>query len=96
MDQWEYINILIKAEEGQWVVTFTGGARLVGLEGIWNYFGSIGWELASVTPTEYERADLQSRDYHFYEATAFLAVFKRRKARNNPLSLPYQGYPPEE
>lgn len=77
MDQWEYLNIVIKAEDNQWVTTFVGGGRVVGIDAIWAYFGSVGWELISVAPIAYEPA--VSFTSNRYEATTLFAIFKRRK-----------------
>ncbi len=86
MDKWEYHTTYIewKANElrdsrgkkySAWVVEFTDGSHIEGMDNILNYFGGNGWELVSVV-TEHSVGTTAYQGGA--DTTAYREMFKRR------------------
>ncbi len=88
MDLWEYMSIVISAEDNQYVMRQGDGSQVFGLDAILNYWSPAGWELVAIVPIDY--------DGKLYfgtvtlDATRLFATFKRRKPPIAPYNLPQE------
>lgn len=76
MGQWEYTNVVITTENRQYVMSFTDGLKLVGLNVIMNHWAASGWELVTLVPTNYEGSAGAFGTSRLY-ASQLIATFKR-------------------
>jgi hypothetical protein len=71
MGHWEYLTIEISLEHNEYVVTFTSGRKLYGLNLILDEFDERGWEYINMVPN-------LRRNY-----LAYLAFFRRPRTADS-------------
>lgn len=81
-ERWEYLTVVIQYDgkkHKDWVVSFTDGSTLVGLQVVLRTYGAQGWELIGMIP---ERLDVSAVFGGWnVDVAMYRATFKRPVSR---------------